>query len=219
MSQTGNTLWPRWVVANALAELVGLGATFAAIGLLPAQIGGSGAPGVLLSFGIAVASGALEATAVGLAQWWAMHPWFPTIHRSAWWGATCFGAWLAYALGYLPSTLMSIGEAAGQAAPSEPPIGVTLLLAAALGAVAGAVLSCAQWLVLRRSVRRAGVWVPANMLAWACGMPVIFWGMDVAFRVALLWQAVGIVGLALLGAGAIVGAIHGRFLVRLARAS
>ena len=175
-------LWLRWMAANALGELVGLGATFAAIGLLVPQIENGSVAGVLLAFGVAVASGAIEATVVGLAQWWAMHPWFPAVGRTAWWRATLLGALVAYALGYLPSTLMNVGEAAGQGAPAEPPMWVTLLLAAVLGAVAGAVLSFGQWLVLRRSVCRAGVWLPANVLAWACGMPLIFWGMDVAFR-------------------------------------
>jgi hypothetical protein len=36
---------------------------------------------ILLSFAIAVLSGAIGATIVGLAQWWAMHPWFPQIGR------------------------------------------------------------------------------------------------------------------------------------------
>lgn len=64
-------------------------------------------------------------------------------------------------------------------------------------------------------VRRAGLGVPANMLAWAVGMPIIFWGMDVAFRMPELWQSVLVVGGALLAAGAVVGTVHGRFLVAL----
>jgi len=116
----------------------------------------------------------------------------------------------------LPSTLMSMGEAASQTPQAEPPEWVILLLAAGLGAVAGAVLSFAQWLVLRNNVKRGGLWIPANMLAWAFGMPVIFLGMDLAFKMAEVWQAVLVAGGALLAAGILVGAIHGRFLVTLA---
>ena len=216
MRTTRNVLWRRWTAANAFAELVGLGATFATIGLLSSKIDNRQLAGILLSFAIAVASGAIEATVVGLAQWWAMHPWFPAIGRLAWWRATLIGALLGYVLGYLPSTLMSMGEAAAQTPMAEPPQWVSLLLAAALGAVAGAVLSFAQWLVLRRKAARAGLWIPANMLAWAFGMPVIFWGMDLAFKMTAVWQSVLVIGGALLAAGAIVGAIHGRFLVVLA---
>ncbi len=206
----------RWISANAVAELLGLGATFATIGFLLPRIDTRAIPGILLSFAIAVLSGAIEATLVGLAQWWAMHPWFPAIERFAWWRATLVGALVGYALGYLPSTLMSMGEAATQTSQAEPPQWLTLLLAAGLGAAAGAVLSCAQWLALRKHVRRGGLWIPANMLAWTFGMPVIFFGLDLAFKMAEIWQSVLVVGAALLVTGTMVGAIHGRFLVALA---
>jgi hypothetical protein len=216
ISNSKNNLWLRWIVANGLAELVGLGATFATIGLLFSRIDTQHVAGILLAFLLTVASGAIEATLVGLAQWWAMQPAFPMIRRVAWWRATLIGAMLGYALGYLPSTLMSMGEAIAQTPQTEPPQWVTLLLAAGLGAAAGAVLSFAQWLVLRGKVRRAGLWIPANMLAWACGMPVIFWGMDLAFKLSALWQSVLVIGAAILVAGLVVGAIHGRFLVVMA---
>jgi glucan phosphoethanolaminetransferase (alkaline phosphatase superfamily) len=182
MSNNRNTLWYRWIIANALSELIGLGATFATIGLLISKIDTQQITGIVLSFALTVLSGAIEATLVGLAQWWALHPWFPLIGRFAWWRATLAGALLGYVLGYLPSTLMSMGNAATQTTQAEPPEWVTLLLAAGLGAVAGAVLSFAQWLVLRSKVKRAGLWIPANMLAWGFGMPVIFLGMDLAFK-------------------------------------
>jgi hypothetical protein len=216
MTNNKTVLWYRWTGANALAELLGLGATFATIGLLVSRIDTQKITGILLAFLLTVASGAIEATLVGLAQWWAMQPAFPMIRRVAWWRATLIGALLGYALGYLPSTLMSMGEAIAQTSQAEPPQWVTLLLAAGLGAAAGAVLSFAQWLVLRGKVRRAGLWIPANMLAWACGMPVIFWGMDIAFKQSGLWQSVLVIGAAILVAGLVVGAIHGRFLVVMA---
>jgi hypothetical protein len=214
MSSDKNTLWLRWVAANALSELVGLGATFLTIGLLLSRIE-QNVTGILLSFIITILCGAIEATIVGLAQWWTMHPWFPMIERLAWWRATLIGALIGYALGYLPSTLMSMSEVSTQAPAAEPPQWLTLLLAAGLGAVAGAVLSFAQWLVLRHKVERAGLWIPANMLAWTFGMPTIFWGMDLAFKMAAVWQSVLVIAGALFAAGAIVGAIHGRFLVAL----
>lgn len=215
MDDRRNVLWLRWTIANACSELVGLGATFATIGLLSSKIDTQHLSGILLSFAIAISSGAIEATIVGLAQWWAMHPWFPMIGRFAWWRATLIGALLGYVLGYLPSTLMSMGEVATQTPQAEPPGWVTLLLAAGLGAVAGVVLSFAQWIVLRGRVKRAGLWVPANLLAWAFGMPVIFWGMDIAFKQIEVWQSILVVGGTILLAGLIVGAIHGRFLVML----
>jgi hypothetical protein len=165
---------------------------------------------------VAVASGAVEATFVGLAQWWAMRPRFPSIGRFEWWRGTFVGALVAYVLGYLPSTIMSVGEAAGSSASvSEPPQWIVLLLAAGMGAVGGAVLSFAQWLVLRKKVKGAGIWIPANMLAWTFGMPVIFWGIDLAFTMSALWQSVLFMAVTLFVAGAVVGGVHGLFLIRL----
>ena len=214
-----NQLWSRWTLANALSEMVGLGLTFLITGLVFSKLDGLGTmTSILLSFVFAVASGAVEATFVGLAQWWAMHPWFPTIERFAWWRGTMVGALIAYVLGYLPSTLMSMGEATASSAPVyEPAQWIVLLLAAGMGAVGGVVLSFAQWLVMRGKVNRAGLWIPANMLAWTFGMPVIFWGIDMAFKMSAVRQSVLLMAGTLFVAGAIVGGIHGLFLVRLAK--
>jgi hypothetical protein len=214
------TLWLRWVIANAVGELIGLGATFGVIALLFTRLEQQqGVAVVLLAFVGAVASGALEATVIGLAQWWAMHPWFPRITRRAWWFATLVGALLAYGLGYLPSTLMNLNEQASATPVTEPPQWIVLLLAAGLGAVSGAVLSFAQWRVLRNRVVHAGWWIPANMLAWLVGMPLVFWAIDQAQHGQAPLQAGILLAGALLVTGAVVGAIHGMFLVRLAPSS
>jgi hypothetical protein len=106
-------LWLRWVAANALGEMFSLGLTFAVGAAVISNLGNQRSVLViLLTFLVAVASGSFEATLVGLAQWWAMHPWFPLIKRTSWWLATLIGALVTYVLGYLPSTLMSLGEQA-----------------------------------------------------------------------------------------------------------
>jgi hypothetical protein len=146
-----------------------------------------------------------------------MNPWFPMITRRAWWFATLIGALVAYMMGYLPSTLMSIGEQAAQtqATAVEPAQWLVLLLAAGLGAVGGAVLSFAQWLTMRKKIACASLWIPANMLAWMVGMPLIFWGIDTAQRLGGLVWMILFMAVVLLLTGLVVGAIHGAFLVRL----
>jgi hypothetical protein len=212
-----NKLFQRWTLANALAELFGLGLTFVITGLVFSRLDGQGTvASILLSFAFAVLSGTVEATVVGLAQWWAMNPWFPMVSRTGWWRGTLIGALVAYVLGYLPSTLMSLGETASGSAPAEEPAQwIVLLLAAGMGAVGGAVLSFAQWLELRGKVEKAGIWIPANMLAWTFGMPVIFWGVDMAFRMPSIWGSVTVMAGSLLVAGGTVGAVHGVFLVKM----
>jgi magnesium-transporting ATPase (P-type) len=212
---TKNKLWLRWTGANAFGEMFGLGLTFLITGWF---FSSQTTAGILLAFAVAVLSGVVEATIVGLAQWWAMHPWFPSIRRYSWWLATLVGALIAYVLGYLPSTLMDMGAAASEsaAAPVEPPQWIVLLLAAGMGAVGGTVLSFAQWLVLRGKAKRAGLWIPANMLAWTFGMPLIFWGIDLAFKMTAIWQSVLLMAGVLFVTGALVGAIEGLFIVRMA---
>lgn len=227
-------LYLRWIGANALGELFGLGLTLL-VGALFFLYSGEprGLLAVLLAFAVAVSSGVIEATVVGLAQWWAMRPWFPRVERGAWWRGTLVGALAAYVLGYLPSTLMNLGEqaAAGGAAAqmSEPPQGTVLVLAAGLGLVAGAMLSLGQLPALRKAVAGgpggaptrgegrlgAGWWIPANSLAWALGMPLIFWGIDLAQRGQPVFQSALIIAGVLLLTGVVVGAVHGLFLVRM----
>jgi len=218
MNPSQRQLWFRWVGANAFGELFGLGLTFLITGFAFSKLDNQQTiTSILLSSFFAVTSGAVEATILGLAQWWAMHPWFPNIERLAWWRGTLIGALIAYVLGYLPSTIMSMGEATASSAPvAEPPQWVVLLLAAGMGAVGGVVLSFAQWLVMRGKVNRAGLWIPANMLAWFFGMPVIFWGVDMAFKMSAIWQSVLLMAGTLFVAGTVVGGIHGLFLVKLA---
>lgn len=224
-------LWLRWVAANGLGELVGLGLTLL-VGLAIFMASGEpqGIVAVLLAFAVAVASGAIEATVVGLAQWWAMRGRFPLLGRGDWWRGTLIGALAAYVLGYLPSTIMSLSDVSmtptGNPTP-EPPQWQVLLLAAGLGLVAGAVLSFGQYPALRKVAKRAGLWIPANMLAWMLGMPLIFWGIDKAQALAtrsieyqtttpVLQAALWLAG-TLLACGMLVGAVHGAFLARIAQ--
>jgi hypothetical protein len=199
--------------------MFGLGLTLAIGAVVITNLGDQqSVAAILISFLVAVASGVIEATLVGLAQWWAMHPWFPMIQRTSWWLATLIGALLAYGMGYLPSTLMSLGEQTtqSQASVAEPAQWIVLLLAAGLGAAGGAVLSFAQWLIMRKKVARASLWIPANILAWLVGMPIIFWGIDTAQRLSGSVSVILFIAGVLLLTGLVVGAIHGAFLVRLA---
>jgi hypothetical protein len=54
------------------------------------------------------------------------------------------------------------------------------------------------------------------MLAWLIGMPIIFWGIDAAQKGQPLLQAVLLLGGILFLTGAVIGAIHGAFLISLA---
>jgi hypothetical protein len=66
MGRCSLSLWLRWVGANALAEMVGLGATFALDALILARV--ASMPGIaasLLGIVMVAATGAIEGTIVG----------------------------------------------------------------------------------------------------------------------------------------------------------
>jgi len=213
---TPKRLWLSWVAANAIAELVGLG-TVAAVGfLLFSQSADQQTwQQSLLVAAALIALGAFEGLAVGVAQASVLRRLLPTVR--GWIGATVVGAMVAWAVGMLPSTVMSLLSAPGSAPPPEPPLWLVLLLAAGLGAVAGPILAVFQWRCLRRTqMPGAWLWLPANAAAWSLGMPVIFLGAQANELTSRAGLIALIVGLALLGAGAVVGAVHGWFLLRLA---
>jgi hypothetical protein len=138
-----------------------------------------------------------------------------------WIAATGSGALAAWILGMVPSTWMSLAAdaslAAGvsQAAAPEVSDAMQLLLAVPLGAVAGLVLAYPQFLVLRRYLKRSWRWLPANALAWALGMPLVFLGAGtVAPGMSTQGIVLRVLG-AIAGAGAVVGAVHGWALMRM----
>jgi len=209
------------VLANAVGEVLGLGIT-ALVGAVVVLAVGEGS-GVLATLGtavLAVLAGALvEGTAVGTAQWLVLRRPLPRLQWRSWAAATGTGALLAWTLGMIPSTVLSLGAGSGGGgtARAEPSAALVYGLAFLMGLVLGPVLGFAQWLLLRRYVRGAWLWMPANALAWAFGMVVIFVGIDPAISSGFGPRSVVILGSTLALAGAVVGATHGLALIRLLR--
>lgn len=212
------SLWLRWVLANAIGEAIGLGgAVF--LGATGARYVGEGTGflAVVVLAVLAVLVGTLiEGTVVGTVQWLVLKGPLPLMRWRMWVLATGAGAFLAWTLGMVPSTILSLGSEGG-APPAEPAEAAVLGLAFLMGLVLGPVLGLAQWLALRRFVRRAALWMPANALAWAFGMVVIFAGMDLALGGGFGPGTVPILALTLLWCGTTVGTIHGLALVWLLR--
>jgi hypothetical protein len=207
--------WLRWVEANALGEMVGLGVAgmvgISAFAGQPVTVGQA-----LLGVLPAVPAGAFEGLVVGAAQWSVLRRALPDLRARAWIGATMLGAFVAWCLGMLPGTLMSLApRSAAPAAPSPfegPPV---YPLAMGMGAVLGVVLGLPQWAVLRRRAPRGRRWIAANSAAWALGMPIIFLVAD-GLPSGLPAAAIAAIVLATLAlAGAVVGAVNGAVLVKM----
>lgn len=209
-------LWRAWIWANAWAEFLGLGGTFTLGYGIFAFIPEPKTPLAMLGFILLMtATGILEGTIVGWFQWRVLRRRFQDISLKSWWMATLIGALTAWFLGSLPSSIMSLGADASEGVVLEPPMGLVLLLACVMGLVLGVILAYPQWRVLRRYANRAWLWLPANSLAWGVGMAIIFVGIDLAQRLPGFLGLLGVMGITLLVTGAVVGAIHGAFLIRL----
>lgn len=201
--------WLQWVFANALAELVGLGAIAALGYLVTKQLGEPGdVATTLMSATLFIVLGAIEGLVIGFAQNRVLRQAVPQL--TGWIQATVVGAVACWAVGMVPSTVMSVFSRESGAAPPEISESLRFLLAVCLGVVAGPLLAFFQWRRLRRLVpRRAWLWLPANGLAWAIGMPIIFYAAHWAAGQTDTLAVAGMVGLSFLLTGAVVGAVHG----------
>lgn len=219
---TRRAFYRRWILANGCAELVGLGSTLglgAAVATRMPGLDSSPSTILLAAFGAVLAGTLLEGVLLGASQAWALGTVLPSFSRRRWIGATALGAGIAWTAGMLPSTIMSLVSApqAQGAAPEsfEPSLALTLLLAAALGVVLGPFLGLPQGRVLRAHGGTVARWVAANCAAWALGMPVVFLATAVIDESSTALQVALTLGAATLGAGLVVGAVHGRFLLPL----
>lgn len=217
-ARSPSRIWLEWIVANAFGEAVGLGCVglMAMTAMVAEPELAERLPRGALAAAV-IALGTVEGIIVGLCQGLVLRRAIGRFKPRAWLLATALGALAAWTLGMLPSTLLHLGGEGGGGSPAALSDGLQLVLAAGLGLVAGPLLALFQWPVLRRHLARAALWLPANALAWAAGMPIVFWVAREPPEPGAPYV------LRLLGtlfcAGAVVGAIHGAFLVRLLRAT
>lgn len=206
-------LWLCWVMANGVGEVLGLGVVAVAGVSLALTIGQARDAFSILAFAVVmILAGAFEGAVVGGAQWLVLRRRLPALRWQTWVQVSTAGAFAAWVLGMVPSTLIKL-----HADPAAPPPKVNHALmygmAALMGAVLGPILGVPQWLALRRHVAQAGWWVWANAVAWAVGMPVIFIGVGTVARGGLGLRAAVLSVATCAAAGAVVGAIHGTALV------
>jgi hypothetical protein len=156
----GWDFWLLWVLVNILGM-------FVVNNLLFRVTQGS----IIISYGIRTIVGRgivgwwssglpLVGIAIGIAQWIVLHSYVGK--KSWWWILTTISGWVAglFFLGMLPHYMIW---------SMEP------VIAQALGGAAiGIFLGLAQWLFLRRQVRRALFWILVNMVSWASGFTLLY---------------------------------------------
>ncbi len=215
---SGWGLWGRWILANALGEAVGLGLAAllgAALALGIERADGSFA-GVVMAV-VLIVAGTFEGLVVGFAQSRVLRRAVERFNTARWVLMTGLGAFVAWVFGMLPSTLMDMSAPGGAVPAAEVPDVVMYVMATGLGFVAGPILGFFQWIALRTHVRRAGWWLLANALAWSVGMPLVFVVASSAPPAGSTVGYAAFVLLMILAAGALVGAVHGLFLIWLLR--
>ncbi|NJN55509.1 MAG: hypothetical protein HC804_12590 [Anaerolineae bacterium] len=206
-------IWRQWVAANSLAEVIGLGGS-ALIGALLFQWLGETAVSTLILAVVMILCGTfMEGVLVGLLQWHVLQRPFPSMSRTSWVRATAVGAAVAWTLGMIPSTVMNLTADTSSTPPTEPSNLVVYGLAAAMGLLLGPILALPQWTVLRHYVKSAGWWIPANSLAWAGGMIIVFMGTSLIPPEGITPGIALLLLVTLAVAGAVVGAVHGLALV------
>ena len=194
-----------WILACAVAEFIGMGS-----GALLARAASPGgeASSALPAIGGGAVTGLIEGAALGVLQWRVLTTRFPGLAAPRWVGITTAAAVAGWTLGSLPATTSSQGG-------SKPPLLLTTVLAAGLGAGMGLLFGAAQWLVLRHHARDAHMWVVANIAGWAAAMPVIFAGASAPTAETPIAAVAAIGALTGAFAGAVLGAITAPWLVRL----
>ena len=206
--------WGRWVAACTLAEVLGMAAASAA------AVGGStlvgdatGAAAALTVLGLALLGGAVEGLAVGALQFRVLRPWLPSLSRARYVGGTVAVAIAFWALGMTPSTVMTLtGTVPDPGDTGDPPALMILAIAAAGGALGGAVFGLVQGAALRGHVAHPWHWVRPNVVGWALAVAVITLG---ASQVPTGLAGAGVVAYGLLVglvAGACIGVVTGQAL-------
>ncbi|MCU7731004.1 hypothetical protein ODJ79_45440 [Actinoplanes sp. KI2] len=148
-------LWWRWFGTVTLGEFAGFSVP-AVVGAVTAE-----APATVAVAAV-VAAGAVEGAMLGWAQASVLVRVLPGLRAGRWIVATACGAVLAYVVGMSPSAAAELGLPASVLIGLAPVLALVLLLS----------IGTAQWLVLRRIVRRSAGWIAVTALAWTVGLGV-----------------------------------------------
>ena len=204
-------LWRRWTLATTVGELLGFAVPALAGAAVILALGEPDGLATALAFAaLLTLAGAGEGAVLGTAQARVLVRAIPALSRRAWVIATALAAALAWSIGMLPSTVIGRWEI--------PPLLIGAAAVVLVPVLLGSI-GAAQWLVLRRSLPGAALWIPANAIAWIAGLPftVVPPMLLPNSSPVAAFVTVGIAGGVLMGAT--VGAITGVALVRLLRAA
>ncbi len=206
MSYDGR-FYGRWVLYTALGELFGFLAPVAA-GVIGALIIGEAASpfGAAATLLFAAAGGLGEGSILAAWQAAILKKRLPDLNRAKFILYTAGAAALAWIIGMFPSTISDSVELPVWIWIVVGIIGIPFFLVSIGGA---------QWLELRKHVKRAWLWIIANAIAWPVGVLIPVLGIQLVPDTSAVWVFVvaGIMSGVMMGAT--VGVITGLFLAKL----
>jgi uncharacterized integral membrane protein len=217
LSKTNFRLWRSWTIFCSLGEIFGIAIAAITARLIWLFIGEPSdlAEKVFVLISMIIA-GSLEGLTVGYFQWHVLRGVFPTMKARFWIKPTVLVAALGWFLGMLPSTFFTANQetAAAQAQPDLPLVW-TIIFAALMGLIVGAIFGAAQWFVLRRFVKNAGLWIIGNAVGWSVALIWIFIAASLPDEETSLANVLILGGIGGLLSGLSVGAVTGYFLLRI----
>ncbi len=203
-SLTRSAFVARWIAANGMAELLGIGLAAATIVALVSLFGEPETWTARLTvYAATIAVGAVEGALLGLAQATLLRHRLPALSVRRYVTLTVLVAAGAWALGMAPSTFMTFDS--GGEPPAEPSWVFVLTIAAAGGAFGGLLFGLAQRLELRRHGVSSARWIGASALGWALALPLDFVGASLPSETT----PAALVVLSGLGFGLLAGAVFG----------
>lgn len=164
----------RWIVACAVAETIGMGASAAAARVGQDVADGPDTGARWLALAVVVAGGLVEGTALGVLQGDVLATRWPRLSQLRFALLTVLVAGVGWAAASAPGVL------SGDSGGDGPPVLLMVLGGLGLGVVMGPVLGAAQALALRDAVAHPWRWVAASTAAWPPAMAVIFTGASTA---------------------------------------
>ena len=141
-----NRFYLTWIGVNSSVEVIGLGTSallwIAVDRRMEARIGTVG-----MVVAVIIGSALIEGMAVGYGQWAVLRGPPPLLRARAWIGATILGAFVAWTLGMVPTTVINMSmEATADASPPEIAEWMVYLLAALMGLVLGGGAAYIGWI-------------------------------------------------------------------------
>lgn len=200
-------LFTRWLVANAVGVMLGLGVAAVCGSIVQEWL--EGRVGVILAVAAsALVFGGIEGCLLGMAQHRVLVWPLPFMELRLWVEATAAGTGLVWLVVALPVAL--VRESGGV----DPTLAVRIVGAVGIGLIAGPFLGMAQWSVLRLRASGTEWWMLGTALAWVAAAPVVLFGAVVSSDATSVGGVLGVAFPVLLAAGVVVGAVQGVFLVR-----